>query len=284
MSPRIPQYRGNSIERTQGYGSNRADVTRTNERGGNSTTRTQTHTQQANGRTRTDVTGRRTTPRERNAEAKGSVDFHNQERTHAGGATLAKREKRIGDVSLKGEVTGPTIKSTSSGKVQVSKDGLSIEASLKIDATALAATGEASRTLTINQNINGKNHRFDVKVNLKGEGTIGADGELKLKLNLKPTKLKESGVSVEAAGFAGAKTSLTGSISVAMNHRELANVGGKMEIGIGAGAGGSFQLGLTSFKASGKVYGGPGGGFELAGSLKASNIVNAARQIAQRTN
>jgi len=284
MAPKIPQYRSTSVTRTTPHNSNTTTVQRTNERGNQSTSRTQTVTTQPNGRQSVNSGSRQTTQRERNNTAKVGAELRPEiERQHVDSIQLGQGGRKLGDNGqYSGKVTAGGIKSTSSASVQLSKDGLSIEASLKIDANVLRAQGEVERTFTINRQINGKTHRYDVKVKLAGEGTIGSDGEIKFKIDL--AKGKGAGASVALAGFAGAKTSLTGTISVAQNRMELANTSAKMEIGLGVGAEGSWRVSPTSFEASGKIYGGPGGGFELAGSIKPSNVTRALVQIATRTN
>jgi hypothetical protein len=285
MAPKIPQYRGTSVTRTTNHRTpNTTTVERTNERGNQSTKRTQTVTTQPNGRQNINSGGRQTAPRERNSTGKVGAELRPEiERQHVDSIQLTEGNGKIGNNGqYSGKVTAGGIKSTSSASVQLSKDGLSIEASLKIDANVLRAQGEVERTFTINKKINGKTHRYDVKVKLAGEGSIGSDGEIKFKIDL--TKDKGPGASVTLAGFAGAKASLTGTISVAQNHRELANTSAKMEIGLGVGAEGSVRVSPTSFEMSGKIYGGPGGGFELAGSIKPRNVAAALAQIATRTN
>jgi len=282
MAPKIPSYRSTSVTRTTPHNSNTTTVKRTNEQGNKSTSRTQTVTKQANGRQKVDSGSRQTTQRERNSTAKVGADLRPEiERQYVDSIKLTDGNGKFGKTGqYSGKVTAGGIKSTSSASVQLSKDGLSIEASLKIDANVLRAQGEVERTFTINKKINGKTHRYDVKVKLAGEGSIGSDGEIKFKLDL--TKDKGAGASVSLAGFAGAKTNLTGTISVAQNHRELANTSAKMEIGLGVGAEGSVRVSRTSFEMSGKIYGGPGGGFELAGSIKPRNVAAALMQIATR--
>ena len=282
MAPKIPQYRSTSVTRTTPHNSNTTTVQRTNERGNQSTSRTQTVTTQPNGRQNVNSGSRQTTQRERNSQAKVGVDIRPEvERQHVDSIQLRQGDGKLGDNGqYSGKVTAGGIKSTSSASVQLSKDGLSVEASLKIDANVLRAQGEVERTFTINRELNGKVHRYDVKVKLAGEGSLGSDGEIKIKLDL---NRKDAGASVTLAGFAGAKASLTGTISVAQNHRELANTSAKMEIGFGVGGEGSLRVGLTNFQASGKIYGGPGGGFELAGSIKPTNVAKALRQIATRS-
>jgi hypothetical protein len=284
MAPKIPQYRSTSVTRTTPRNSNTTTVQRTNERGNQSTSRTQTVTNQPNGRQSVNSGGRQTTQRERNSTAKLGIEGRPEiERQHRDSMQIGQGSGQLGENGqYSGKVTAGGIKSTSSASIQLSKDGLSIEASLKIDANVLRAQGEVERTFTINKQINGKTHRYDVKVKLAGEGSIGSDGEIKVKIDL--AKGKSAGAGVTLAGFAGAKASLTGTISVAQNHMELANTSAKMEIGMGVGAEASLRVGATSFEASGKIYGGPGGGFELAGSIKPSNVARALAQIATRTN
>jgi hypothetical protein len=213
----------------------------------------------------------------RSNEASGNAvlfdNYESNKRTVGNANPAAQRQGQVGTANGSVSVTGPNAVFQGGAKVNVSKDGMTVEIGGKIDATALKANGELEQTFTIRKG----NDRIDVKVKLGLEGKIGADGEIKLKLNLNPRNPK---VEVGASGFAGAKATLSGNIDVAVNNKAVVGTEAKVSLGLGVGGELGFKGSLTGFEAKAYSAVGVGVGVELEGKVYAGNLVRSAIELA----
>ncbi|WNG15438.1 hypothetical protein [Cystobacter fuscus] len=169
--------------------------------------------------------------------------------------------------------TGSYLKVEGGAKVHRSHDGLVADLKLKIDANAIRAGTEVSRTFTVTHG----DDRIDMKVKLGAETKVGADGELRLRLNLTP---KNPSFNAGGEGFAGARGTLAGTIKVAVNDNKVLGSDIKINMGVGVGAAASLEGSLTHFKAKAFAAVGAGVGMELDGRAYTSNIVRATWDLA----
>lgn len=187
--------------------------------------------------------------------------------------TLA--ESKDGKTSLSAQATGPHAEVKYAAKAGVGKDGLYADVSLKVDAQAAKGHVELNHTIEV-QKGNDK-----IKVQLKGklEGNIGADGELKLRVNISPKGPPT--LEVGASGFAGARARLSGTMGVSVNDNKVAE--GRLSGTLGLGAGGEVGAKFNPFNGefSAKAYGavGVGVGASLEGKVYYGNTMNAIRDL-----
>ena len=184
----------------------------------------------------------------------------------------------VGDVTLQGQVQGPSITMGATSSAKVTQDGIEVHADVRIDATAVQAGG--SGTVTVPVELPG-GERIDVTVKLSAEGKIGANGVLSLDIKIGKDGKIEAGVS--GSGFAGAQGTLSGEVTLEHEGEQVAT--GKVELKGAAGVGASFDAGATAegdkigFHAKGAAVGGFGGGIAFSGSVDLSAAVNMVTEV-----
>jgi hypothetical protein len=187
--------------------------------------------------------------------------------------TLAK--SKDGKTTLSAQATGPYAEVKYAAKAGVNQDGLYADVSLKVDAQAVKGQVELNHTVEV------KKGNDTIKVHLKGklEGNIGADGELKLRINVSP-KAPPS-IEVGASGFAGAKAKLSGTVGVSVNDKMVAEGELSGTLGVGAGGEASAKMNFLTGEFSAKAYGAVGVGFgaSLEGKVYYGNTISAIRDL-----
>ncbi|AKQ63189.1 Circumsporozoite protein [Myxococcus hansupus] len=252
---------------------NRPRTTTTTTRSNNETTTTQTT------QTRTSRKGREITKTEKprteetksqGIDRKGEVNLF-EANSPAKSKEWGAKEKRVqgtgpGGIQTDAYFQGPSLKVEGGASAKASLKGIDIDLNLKIDANLVKAGASATKEFKVR--VQGED--ITIKVKLGADGQVGANGELKLKLNVGKDGVQ---VKVGAEGFAGAKGSLSGNIEVGVNGRNVANADAKVTFAAGAMAGAEFEAGLTHFKAKAYAAVGVGVGVELAGKVNAGNLL-----------
>lgn len=191
---------------------------------------------------------------------------------------LATGSKKLApNTSIAGQVTGPYSEAKFGAKAGLNKDGIYADVSLKLDAQLIKAGGEINQTIPVQVG------NDTVRVHIKGklEGNIGADGELKLRFNISPTR--PPSLEVGGSGFAGAKAKLSGTVGLSVNHKLVTE--GELSGTLGAGVGGEASAkvdllhGNVSLKAYGAAGVGVGVGFE--GKVYYGNTLRALNDLRQ---
>lgn len=182
-----------------------------------------------------------------------------------------------GGVELDASVNGPRLTLEGRADAKVGLSGVDVKLEVDVNATLAEAGAGARRTFTVE--VPG-GERFDITVDLRADGMVGADGKLKIDLNIGP-----GGVTLKAGaeGFLGARAGLTGGITVSHEGRQVlqgsATLNGTAGIGGKAEANLSFRGGNVEFNAGAEATAGLGLGFEVDGSLNAKNAARAALEV-----
>lgn len=188
-----------------------------------------------------------------------------------GGEKLASGEKDLGrGVKAEGSIEGPKFSMSGDASGSVSTSGLDVDVNLKIDANLVSASGSVSKEFKFD--VNGE--EVKLKLELGANGNVGINGELKLKLHI-GTDGKVS-LTASGDGFAGARGSLSGTMSLSVNNQEIAsgNVSVGASIGAGAGAYGeaSYKDGQVKFRAGAYASIGAGISADVAGTVNLKNL------------
>lgn len=189
-----------------------------------------------------------------------------------GGGRTTVHGKGPGGIHGDAFVEKPSLKIDAGASAGIHGLGADVKVNLDLEGNAVKAGGSLHKDISFS--INGE--KYKVKLDLTGEGKIGADAHLNLNVHL---GLDGAKVSIGGEGFAGAKASLKGSIE--LDHmegkKEEKLIGGSAKVEAGAGVGGSasFQVGKDGFSAKAYGYAGVGVGVELKGDIHAGNIAEA---------
>src|SRR5690606_24524744 len=155
------------------------------------------------------------------AEPKGGpslskdVGFGTQQHSGIGGSTSGSAP---GGIDYDAYYDGPSFSVDGKATGSVSRDGISIDIDVEIDATLVQAGASAEKTFEVE--IYGET--FEVTVDLAAMGKIGANGKLNLDIDIGRNGVE---LSANVEGFAGAQASITGGISLSHNRSEERRVG-----------------------------------------------------------
>jgi len=182
-----------------------------------------------------------------------------------------------GGINYEAHASGPSLDLKGDASASVGLNGVDVKLSVDVKATLAEAGASAKKTFTVE--VPG-GEKFDVTVDLKANGVVGADGKVNLNLHIGPDGIS---VNAGASGFAGAKASLTGDITLSHEGRELmkgsATLSATAGVGANAHANVSFSGGDVEFSAGAQATAGVGLGFELKGSVNAANTARAALEV-----
>ncbi len=182
-----------------------------------------------------------------------------------------------GGIGYDAHASGPRFQVSGGADAKVGPGGIDVNVNVDVNAT-LAEAG-ASATKTFQVDVAGK--KLDVTVDLKAQGVVGADG--KLNLNIHVGTDGKVNVSANASGFAGAKASLTGGISVKSDGRELASgsvtLSGSAGVSASAHANVELSGGKIKFDVGAEATAGVGYGVDVDGSIDSGNVARFLAEV-----
>jgi hypothetical protein len=206
------------------------------------------------------------------------INVVNREKSvfEAGGGRHTATARGPGGTTVDAFVEKPKFSVDARASAGLSRHGFHVDLGLKIDATAVKAG--AGITKDVHFQFQGED--FKVRVRLGAETQVGANGEVKIRLNVGP-----KGVSADlgAEGFAGAKGSLTADIQLSANGKELASLGTKVTAMAGVAAGVKADVGFDHFSAKAYFSAGVGVGVETKGKANWGNIAKLIPQLFEPT-
>lgn len=174
-----------------------------------------------------------------------------------------------GGIEYDAQVSGPSISVDGNASASVGADGIHVNVSVDVNATL--AEANASGTKTFQVEVAGE--VLDITVDLSAEGVVGADGQLNLDIHI-GTDGKVS-ISAGASGFAGARASLTGGVSVSHEGEEIASgsVTLSATAGVGADAHANVEIegGKVKFDVGAEATTVGGFGVDFDGDIDARN-------------
>lgn len=226
----------------------------------------------------------------------GEVGDQHVDTSHAGnwGPTWSKGDSfeksgAVGSVGARGEThgvnwaagaSGPSFKMDGSAKATVGTSGIDIKTDVHIDASLVKAGAQAEKIIPVT--LPG-GEKISVKVDLGATGEVGANGDLHVNVHIGTNGQVEANVS--ASGFAGAKASLTGSVSVLHGNDVIAEGDATLSGSVGVGAEGEFHasVGLhgVDFGAKASATVGAGYGVDLEGRFDPAAALNLVGAVAK---
>jgi hypothetical protein len=182
-----------------------------------------------------------------------------------------------GGVQGEAHVNGPSLKVEGNADAHVGAGGIDVNVSVDINATAVEAGASATKTFQVEV----AGEKLDITVDLSAEGVVGADGKLNLDIHIGT----DGQVSIQAgaSGFAGARGTLTGGISVSHEGREIAS--GQVELSATAGVSGNahanieLNSGGLSFDVGAEATAGVGFGVDVSGNINGGNTVKLLGEV-----
>lgn len=179
-----------------------------------------------------------------------------------------------GGIQAEAHARGPSFSVEGNADASIGPGGIDVNLSVDINATLAEAGASATRTFEVE--VGGE--QLDITVDLSAEGVIGANGQLNLDLHIGT----DGNVSINAGaeGFAGARASLTGGVTVEHEGRELAS--GSVELSATAGVSGDAHADIEltseglSFDVGAEASAGVGFGVDVSGNINAGNTVRFA--------
>lgn len=197
------------------------------------------------------------------------------------GVELFRREaeqreikRTIKGVDVTGTLSGPSFRIGGTADFKrVGTLGAEINLNLQVKAEAgragLAATKEFKFTVG--------GEEVSVKLDLSAEVLAGINGNLNLKLYV-----GKDGVRLNAGGegFAGARGTLAGSLSVDVNGKNLARGDLKLQAFVGAAAGAQVDLSLKEFRVKAYAAVGAGIGVDFHGVWDPKQVVKSGAAVA----
>ncbi len=197
------------------------------------------------------------------------------------GVELFRREaeqreikRTIRGVDVTGTASGPSFRlGGTAGFKRVGALGAEIDINLQVKAEAGRAGLSAKKEFKFT--VGGE--EVSVKVDLSAEVLAGINGNLKLKLYV-----GKDGVRLNAGGegFAGARGTLSGSLAVDVNGKNVARGNLKVQAFVGAAAGAQLDWSLKEFRAKAYAAVGAGIGVELHGVWDPQQIVKSSAAVA----
>lgn len=188
---------------------------------------------------------------------------HFEQSATTGGASASGQ---AGGVAWDANVQGPTLAVDGSAKAKVGTHGVDVHAQVHIDATLVKAGAGAHTSIPVT--LPG-GEQVNVNVDLSATGAVGAQGNLNVDVHI-GTDGKVT-AQVHADGFAGAKASLTGAVSVTHGNDVIAKADATLSAYAGVAGSvdfhGSVGLNGVDFGASAAASAGAGFGVELNGEF-----------------
>jgi hypothetical protein len=185
----------------------------------------------------------------------------------------------VGGAQLDGYVQGGSFQFNGTGNASVGADGIDVNLSVDVRATAVEAGGSATQTFTVD--VGGE--QIEVTVDLSAEGVVGADGQINLNIHIGTDG--NVSVSAGAEGFAGAQATLTGSVTVTHEGNELAS--GSVSVSGTAGVAGDAHANIElndgglefDVGAEAAVVG--GFGVDVSGNINGGNTAKFLLEVVQ---
>lgn len=182
-----------------------------------------------------------------------------------------------GGIGYDAHVSGPRFQIEGGADAKVGLGGIDVNVNVDVKATLAEAGANATKTFQVD--VGGK--KLDVTVDLKAQGVVGADGHLNLNIHI-GTDGKVN-VSAAANGFAGAKASLTGGITVKSDGRELASgsvtLSGSAGVSADAHANVELSGGKIKFDIGAEATAGAGFGVDVDGNIDAGNTARFLAEV-----
>lgn len=189
----------------------------------------------------------------------------------------ASSSGEVAGVEYDASVSGPKVNLSGNASANVGPGGIDINVNVDVNAT-LAQAG-ANGTHTFQVEVGGET--LDVTVDLSADGMVGADGQLNLNIHI-GTDGKVS-INAGASGFAGARASLTGGVTVSHDGNEVASgsVTLSATAGVGAQAHANVEIsgGKISFDVGAEATTVGGFGVEVDGDIDARNTANLLAKV-----
>jgi hypothetical protein len=182
-----------------------------------------------------------------------------------------------GGIQGEAHVSGPRFSVEGNADASVGVDGIDVNLSVDINATAVEAGASATRTFSVEV----AGEKLDVTVDLSAEGVVGADGKLNLDIHIGTDG--QVSINAGAEGFAGARGSLTGSIKVEHEGREVAS--GSVELSATAGVSGDAHANIEltssglSFDVGAEAAVGAGFGVDVSGNINGGNTARLLGEV-----
>ena len=182
-----------------------------------------------------------------------------------------------GGIQGEAHVNGPSLKVEGNADAHVGTGGIDVNLSVDINATLVEAGASATKTFQVEV----AGEKLDITVDLSAEGVVGADGKLNLDIHIGT----DGQVSVQAgaSGFAGARGSLTGGVSVSHEGREVAS--GQIELSASAGVSGDAHANIEltgeglSFDVGAEATAGVGFGVDVSGNINGGNTARLLGEV-----
>lgn len=183
---------------------------------------------------------------------------------HSASTGGASASGEAGGVAWNANVEGPKLAVEGQAKAKVTTHGLDVHAQVHIDATLVQAGAAAHKTIPVT--LPG-GEQVEVNVDLRAAGAVGAQGNLNVDIHVGlDGKLT---AQVHADGFAGAKASLTGAVSLTHGKDVIAQADATLSAYAGVAGSvdfhGSVGLHGVDFGASAAASAGAGFGVDLNG-------------------
>lgn len=220
----------------------------------------------------------------REASAQGNVEtpstnlVSGQSSFQAGGSRVETSGSGPGGVQYGAYAQGPSFSADASVNADIGLSGIDVELDVSIDATAVEAGANATKTVEFE--IAGE--QYSVELDLEAMGRIGADGNLSLDLHIGTDG--QLSINASAEGFAGAQASLGGSITLNHEGNELASASITASASAGVSGSAHADIGLNNgnleFSVGVEATVGLGLGVEVEGSVNAGNILAAVGETA----
>lgn len=183
----------------------------------------------------------------------------------------------VGGVNVSGSVSGPKIQVDGHANAHVGLQGVDVNVDVDVNATLAQAGAEATKTFSVN--VGGQ--KLDVTVDLTAKGMVGADGHLDLNLHIGTDG--SLSISAGADGFAGAKASLGGSVTLSAEGKTLlsGNLDASAYAGVGASASAHLHVdhGNVEFEAKAAAVAGAGYGMDVHGNVNSANTAQELVKI-----
>jgi hypothetical protein len=182
-------------------------------------------------------------------------------------------------VDFNAHAEGPTLSMEGQAKAKVSAKGIDIHAQVNIDATLVQAGAGAHTSIPVT--LPG-GEQVQVNVDLSAAGAVGAKGNLNVDIHIGTNG--QVTAAVHADGFAGAKASLTGAVSLTHGNDVIAKADATLSAYAGVAGAVDFHasVGLhgVDFGATAAASAGAGFGVELNGEFDPMAAAKLAGAIA----
>jgi len=183
----------------------------------------------------------------------------------------------IGGVNVSGNVSGPKIQVDGNASSHIGLSGVDVKVDVDVNATLAQAGAEATKTFSVDV----AGQKLDVTVDLTAKGLVGADGHLDLNLHIGTDG--SLSLSAGADGFAGAKASLGGTVTLSAGGKTLlsGNLDASAYAGVGASASAHLTLdhGNVDFEAKASAVAGAGYGVDVHGHVDSMNTAEEVVKI-----